>query len=407
MNVSNAPTIGEMIRFSWAKSREILFPFNFRRWLKVLIIVWLAGAGIQGFGANFKTPVKPAKPTFAFPKIPPPKPLPPVIPPQIIAKMSQVPSVRTPSLPSSGIPAPSVEQVQMPPKEIAPAAHESAERILNLREKMERPKRKTSPALFALLVAGMAALGTGSVALIVFFLWLSCRFNFVLLDTIISGKPAIKEPFKKYKEAGNSYFAWTLAFLGISLLVLSTAGLAGAGLWVIAKGNAGLSVVSWIFAGFPAFIMILAIIVVGATMHDFVLPIMYREKIPAMRALDKFLKAGAFRFGKVLQYLFVVFGLWIFATILQGLVGILAAIGGLIAGGIVAIPGFILFKALPFLKLPLIVLGGLLAIAFILAVVVVIGIVMLPVAIFFRVLALAYLTRLYPECDLSGFNAGR
>jgi hypothetical protein len=159
-----------------------------------------------------------------------------------------------------------------------------------------------------------------------------------------------------------------------------------------------------ILGGLLALAVVVAMVFVGTVMRDFVLPVMYREKIPAMGALNKFLEAGTFSFGKVFQYLLVVFGLWILAMIAQSIVGIFAVIGGVITGGIVAIPGVILFKALPILKIPLIVLGSFAVIALILAVIVVIGMVMLPAVIFFRVFALAYLTRLYPECDLLGFS---
>jgi hypothetical protein len=150
--------------------------------------------------------------------------------------------------------------------------------------------------------------------------------------------------------------------------------------------------------------VIAVMIFAGMVMHDFVLPVMYQEKITAMSAMNKFLEADTFAFSGVFQYLLVVLGLWVLAAVLQGVVGIFVAMGGVIAGGILAIPGVLLTMAFPFLKLPLIVFGSFVAMALVLAVIVVIGMVMLPVAIFFRVFALAYLTRLYPECDLLGFT---
>ena len=79
----------------------------------------------------------------------------------------------------------------------------------------------------------------------------------------------------------------------------------------------------------------------------------------------------------------------------------------MIMGGIAAIPGVLIVKALPFLKFPLIFLGALLAVVLILAVIAAIGMVMLPVEVFFRVFSLTYLTRLYPDCDLMGFTGGK
>ncbi len=391
-------SLGEMIRFSWKKSREILFPFHFKRWLKILVIVWLAGAGIQGFSTNYKAPAKPAKPSFA-----PQKGAMPTLPPGMLAQLTG----KTPQAPPTvGTSGPSTEQVQASPqKGMSPfSVSQNADHIAKPGVKTERPKSKVSPVLVALVVAGMIAFGLFFAG---FFMWLSSRFNFVLLDTIITRDPAIKEPFKKQKAAGNSYFVWSLAFSGIVLAAFLIAGVIGLVLLGIAKGHVALSVIFGILAGVLLLAILLVMIFVGTLMRDFVLPVMYREKIPAMSAMNKFLEADTFAFGKVFQYLLVVLGLWILALIVQGIVGILVLIGALIAGGIVAIPGVLLFKALPLLKLPLIIFGILAAIALILAVIVAIGMVMLPVVIFFRVFALAYLTRLYPSCDLMGFIGDR
>ena len=324
-----------------------------------------------------------------------------MLPQQMMKRMPHASSVETP--PSSGTSGLSTEQVQMPPKKgMGPLSiSQDADRIAKLRAKMERPKHKASPVIFALLMAGMIVLG---ISFMVFFLWLSSRLNFVLLDTIVTREPAIKEPFKKHKETGNSYFVWMLAFLGISIGAILIAGLVIALSVGIAKWNLVVGVPLVILGGLLALAVLLVMIFVGIAMHDFVLPVMYREKIPAMNAMNKFLETDTFAFGKVFQYLLVIFGLWILAIIVQSIVGILAAIGGVIAGGIVAIPGIVLIKALPLLKLPLIILGGLVAMTLVLAVIVVVGMVMLPVVIFFRVFALAYLTRLYPECDLLNFS---
>lgn len=391
-----------MIGFSWAKSREILFPFDFKRWFKILVIVWLAGAGIQGFTTNFKAPAKPVKTSFAFRKTFKPA-LPPVILPQNIEKMSRAFLAQTP--PSAGIPGSFPGRIQELSKAGKPLSiRQDADRIAKLKAKMEHPKRKTGPVLSVLLVAGMIVLGMGFVVFVVFFMWFSCRFNFVLLDTIVTREPAIKEPFKRHKEEGNSYFKWSLAFLGIVLGAFLAVGLVGTGLLWIVKGHGVLSITLGIFTGVLLFAILSGMILAGIVMRDLVLPVMYREKIPAMSAMNKFLKANTFALGKVFQYLLVIFGLWLLAVIVQGIVGILVVIGGVIAGGILTIPGIVLIKALPLLKLPLILLGSLVAIALVLAVIVVIGMVMLPAVIFFRVFALAYLTRLYPGCDLLGFS---
>jgi len=389
-----------MIEFSWVKSREILFPFHFKRWFMILIIVSFAGAGIQGISANFNAPAKSPRPSSVSGKGATPK-MPSRILQQKMEKMPPVSQVDT--RPVSGISGPSTEQIQAPAGQgRSPfSISQDAERIAKLRTKSERSKSKVNPVLGVLVVSGVIFLGLGFTA---FFLWLSSRFNFVLLDALVSKEATIREPFKKHKEAGNSYFVWLLAFVGIGLAALLLAGIVAVLSVGITKWQPVLGIPVMVLAGLFALAVVLAMIFAGIVMRDFVLPVMYREKIPAMDAMNKFLEADTFAFGKVFQYLLVVLGLWILAAIAQSIVGILIALGGVIAGGIVAIPGVLLLKALPFLKLPLIIIGVLLAVALILAVMTVIGMIMLPVAIFFRVFALAYLTRLYPECDLLEFS---
>ncbi|MBI4710901.1 MAG: hypothetical protein HY767_00305 [Candidatus Omnitrophica bacterium] len=393
-------SIGDMIRFSWAKSREILFPFNFKRWFMILIIVSFAGAGIQGISANFNAPAKSSRPSSASGKSAAPK-MPSRVSQQKMEKMSPASQVQTP--PVSGVSGSSTEQIQAPMGQSKSpfSISQDAERIAKLRAGEGRSKPKVQPALAALIAGGAIFL---ALFFIVCFAWLSSRFNFVLLDALVTREATISEPFKKNKEAGNSYFVWTLAFMGIVLGAFLLAGLIIVLSVGITKWQPMIGIPLIVLGGLLILAVVVAMIFVGTVMRDFVLPVMYREKIPATDAMNKFLEADTFAFGKVFQYLLVVLGLWIIAAIVQSIVGILIAIGGMIAGGLVAVPGVILIKALPFLKLPIIILGGLLAIALVLAVIAMVGMIMLPVAIFFRVFALAYLTRLYPECDLLEFQ---
>ena len=372
-------SVGEMIRFSWRKSREILFPFNFKRWLKILIIVSLAGAGVQGCSANFRAPVKPAKPKTVMGKTLPAASV------SVTSTSGSTASVSggTETLPQTGTVVPSANLDQASGAKAGVSANPV----------------KNPWSLW--LVVGGALLG---ISFAIFFMWLSCRFIFILLDTIVTGNTAIRGPFREHREIGNSYFKWSLAFFGILLGAVLILGVLGIVLFGVVKGHIGWIILAGILAGLLLLAFFLGMMVIAATMENLVLPIMYREKIPAMSALNQFLEIETFAFGKVFQYLLVIFGLGIVASIAQGLVSILMGLAGLVAGGIVIIPGIFLVQALPLLKFPLIILGAFVVIAILLAVIVGIGMVMLPVAIFFRAFALAYLTRLYPACDLLEFS---
>ncbi len=392
-----------MIRFSWAKTLEILSPFHFKRWFKILIIVSFAGAGIPSFVVNFNLPNQSAFVAFTPRKIKAPK-FSPVIRPPTVEELSVA---RASS--SSGASVCCADQVAAQPNRgfKPPSPNPDAEQIKRLRSQAPLSKRKASPIGVAFFIAGMIALGFGSLALLVFFLWLASRLNFVLLNTLVTKDPLIQGPFKQNKEIGDSYFRWSLAFFGIAGAVLMILAMIGVVLLMIAKKNAWLSVLFGIFTVPVSAAIILAVVAIGTLMHDLVVPIMYREKISAMKAIKSFLASDAFSFPRMIQYLLLIFGFWVLATVIQMIIAVFVGLGGLIAGGVVTIPGLVLMKALPFLKIPILILGVFAAICLILAVVMVIGMVMLPAVIFFRVFALAYLAKIRPDCDLLGFSGQR
>lgn len=276
-----------------------------------------------------------------------------------------------------------------------------AERMVKLRAKMDPPKVQANPAQVILFLTGTAILGIG---FLLFFLWLSSRFNFILLDAVIRGNVAIRASFREHREIGNSYFRWFLGFFGIVFSAVLISALIGMGFWVLFKGSLVLNKSFWVFVGFFILPVLFGIFFLGTVMRDFVLPVMYREKIRAVSATNKFFRANTFAVGKVFRYLLMIFGLWILAVVVQTIVSVFVLIGGAIAGAILAVPGILLIKVLPILLTPIIVLWSFIALALILAGLVGVGMVLLPVVIFFRVFALAYLTRLYPECDLLNFS---
>lgn len=380
---NQVPTIGSMIRFSWNKSKEILFPFRFKRWFKILIIVWLASAGIQGMNFNWNSPKKSETP-----------PVQPTTP-----KTNQEAAKTESSFVSSQASSSAVSsEIKIVPGQVPAATASQTARPTTL----SFPKPKINSGLKVLAIAGAVVAGLG---FLLFFAWLSARFHFILLDVLVKRSPAIRGPFKEHKEIGNSLFWWSLGFFGISLGVIIFILLIAWLLIGIVKGNIGIS----IFVGVIAVLLFLGsiflMVTTGMMASDFVAPIMYRQKIPTTIAFNRLLESDVFGFWAVLQYLIVVFGLWILAAVAQTIIGMIVLLCGLIVGAIGIIPGFLVGVILPFLKIPLIFLGSFFLLALIFAVVVSIGMVMLPVALFFRIFSLAYLTRLYPDCDLLGITS--
>lgn len=376
-------SIGEMIRFSWSKSKEILFPFHFKRWLKILIIVWLAAAGVQGINFNWNAPTKKTET------------------PVEVSKTSSETAEQTTKAGPSAAPAQTSGAVTSE-AETAGGQAPGAVAAQDAQPLPPVPKPKINTGLVILMVAGALVFG---ISFFLFFTWLSARFHFILLDVLVERRDAIRAPFREHREIGNSFFKWSIGFLAISLGVILILLLLAGVLVGIAKGNPGLIILTVVAAGLLILGAIILMMIIGILLSDFVAPIMYSEKIPTAEAFNKFLEADDFSFGAAIKYLLVLLGLWIFAGIVQTVVTIVVGLCGLIVGAICFIPGLLLAGVLPFLKIPLAILGGFLLVALILAVGVMIGMIMLPVAIFFRTFALSYLTRLYPDCDLLKFSS--
>lgn len=230
-----------------------------------------------------------------------------------------------------------------------------------------------------------------------FFGWLSARFNFIFLDLLVNRDVKIGESFRAHKMLGNSYFLWSLAFSLIVIGVLAVLALLFAFAATMAK--------ILLFLIVPVFVLLfLGLIVIGISIIDFVLPIMYQDKIKTMAACRKFLALKP-SWRQLGLYLLLKIGLGIAAGIISFIVAIIVVLGAVIAGFIIGIPGGLLAGAVPFLKPLLIGAGILLLVTGILVLILLIGLVTLPIPIFFRSLALSYLYRLFPDYNLLGFSA--
>jgi hypothetical protein len=172
------------------------------------------------------------------------------------------------------------------------------------------------------------------------FLYLSCRFRFILFDSILSGDPQIGRGWRRYGSPANRYFGFMILVMvacGIVLLLI-----AGLPLWHAFK--------SGVFSGDNPFsallrylvpivlgILVLAVVaaIVTTLANDFMLPLMALEDIRvgrAWRRLQEMLSAepGAFS-GYLAMKLALSIG-----------IGIVVGIAMLLAIVVLAIPAVIL-----------------------------------------------------------------
>jgi hypothetical protein len=166
------------------------------------------------------------------------------------------------------------------------------------------------PAMLALVVVCTVA----AIAIGIVLLWVSCRGRFIFLDNVVHERAAIVEPWRRFARAGNSLFFWSLCFV----LVVATAAIAMAlpflvslrGLWEDGSFHwAGLLSL----LGFVALAVPFTILVAYTLMflHHFVIPIMFRQGLPAGAAWGRFLALFREHPGRFIAYGLVMIVLWI------------------------------------------------------------------------------------------------
>lgn len=223
----------------------------------------------------------------------------------------------------------------------------------------------------ALLISLAVVLVLTALAFGVVVSWVRSRGKFMFLDNVIHNRGEIKPPWHAFRREGNSLFWWTVCY-GLVCLVILLVLLALAWPLVIRPCiQAGNLTGGAIGSGTVLLVLVAALAIVGGYiarfLEDFVVPIMYRNRIGAVAAWGMFGELFGRNVGR-----FLVYGL--FYLLLQLCAGMLVMVVVVvtccIAGCLMAIP----------------YLGAVL---------------LLPVTVYFRLFSLEYLSQHGPA-----FNVG-
>ncbi|MDZ7263603.1 MAG: hypothetical protein ONB16_03395 [candidate division KSB1 bacterium] len=204
---------------------------------------------------------------------------------------------------------------------------------------------------FALIIFGILLL----IALGVVLLWLSARGRFMFLDNVVHDRAVVKQPWHEFKREGDSLFAWELVFLLIVLLMVI--------LFMVQAYYSARNI--YFEAKFPPQLLlpIIGLVILGLLsgllfayisvfLHNFVVPIMYRDRITATQAWRRFLSLFANRWGHFLLYGLFWFGLHIVAIMAIALAGLLTCCIGFLLliipyiGSVITLPISYTFTAL-------------------------------------------------------------
>ena len=178
-----------------------------------------------------------------------------------------------------------------------------------------------------------------AIALLVLALaWLEARGKFIFLDNIVTGRGAISKPWSEYSREANSLFLWKLLIdivlvfsIGLSVLFLGALIVPG----VIARDLIPLSVAGIFIGLWIVLLMALAVAYLRLFIQDFIVPIMYKDRIPFGQAWSKFMALLRKRPGELLLYGLFVAVLWVGLSLALGILGMVTCCVGFI---VVAIP---------------------------------------------------------------------
>ena len=139
---------------------------------------------------------------------------------------------------------------------------------------------------FLLVLAALAMLM--AIGLVILLTWISSRGKFIFLDGVVRNDAQIREPWSRFREAGDSLFRFRFVF-GLVQLVAGSFFI-GSFIWLLLAEfsyveSIGLATIPTAIALFALLaLFIFAVVVANFALSAFVVPIMYRTGLPVMAA---------------------------------------------------------------------------------------------------------------------------
>ncbi len=177
-------------------------------------------------------------------------------------------------------------------------------------------------ATFALIILG------------IILTWLSSRGKFMFLDNVVWNRARVVAPWYEYRREANSFFLWTFV-LGLILLALVIVCVSYIFIYLQtlyeSSGSGRALIMPAILAGLAFFFISIVNLFIFALLKDFVVPVMYRDRITTWKAIQKF-------FPTFLSHFFHFIGYELFTLCLWILIGL----GIIIAGCVTCCIGFLI-----------------------------------------------------------------
>jgi len=138
-----------------------------------------------------------------------------------------------------------------------------------------------------LVIALGVILFVAILALMALFQWLGSRGQFILLDGVVRDRAEIVEPWSRLRHLGDDLFRFRMLLLLATLALLLVCGGLGAliALPDIHARTFGGAALTGLVVGCGLLVLgVLALVLIGALLHDFVVPIMYHRDLRVAEA---------------------------------------------------------------------------------------------------------------------------
>lgn len=160
---------------------------------------------------------------------------------------------------------------------------------------------KSQPEWAALVAAGIIL----ALAIFALLVWLTSRGKFMFLDNVVERRALVVQPWHQFRDLGYSLFIWRLLFSAFAAVLL---GGIVYHLWQVAWvhwnefGDLWSLIPSLVLWGAILVILLLALGYILLMLDHFVVPLMYRDKLTAAAAWQKFLSIHWQHAGSFIAY---------------------------------------------------------------------------------------------------------
>jgi hypothetical protein len=171
--------------------------------------------------------------------------------------------------------------------------------------------------------------------------WLSARGKFIFLDNVVHDQARIVAPWYEYRKEGNSFFWWNLLWIFISsAITIGYVLFCFVYLHAIYEnsGSSQALILPAILAGLGLVAISIISVFLFVLLRDFVVQIMYRDRITGWGAIQRFLPLFFSRFLYFVGY-----------AIFRFVVSVLIVIGIIICGCCTCCIGFLIL-AIPYIN---------------------------------------------------------